>query len=282
MSIELPEARILAAQMLKQLKGKRIKTYTLHDIAKLQKIGFVNRNLADFERLRGTVVQDVITSGNTLRVKLTRRMNLVIAPEYGGKVRCVAPGAAHPEKAHLKLEFASGDGLTVRLTSMGVIHAVSDAELRDNFMIQRDFSGRPAPVDQGFTLCRFRQQLVAHGTVLKTALVGKDAVVVGLSNSAFQDILYRARLHPKWKASDLGAQQTRALYQATRALIRDRLRLGGKDEFEDLFGTPGRYIPRMGPNRRNQACDECGTPIQKLAHGGGHVYLCPSCQPVPG
>ncbi|MBT3283279.1 hypothetical protein HN376_00990 [Candidatus Bathyarchaeota archaeon] len=34
----------------------------------------------------------------------------------------------------------------------------------------------------------------------------------------------------------------------------------------------------MGPNYKNRECPNCGTTITKLAHGGGHVYLCPSCQ----
>ena len=41
-------------------------------------------------------------------------------------------------------------------------------------------------------------------------LVGKDALVVGLSNSAFQDIIYRAGLHPKRKASSLNSAAQRA------------------------------------------------------------------------
>jgi formamidopyrimidine-DNA glycosylase len=268
--------------MQEHLKGKRIRAHRLHDTERLRKIGMVNRNPADFDRLLGATIQEVMARGNTLRVKLTRHINLVIAPEYGGKIRFIAPGTAHPEKAHLKLELAGGGLLTVRLTSMGVIHAVPDVELAKDFMIARDFSGKPAPVDPSLTLGRFRKLLAAQHVGLKTVLVGKDAIVVGLSNSAFQDILYRAKLHPKWKASALGAQQTRALYQAMRALIRDRLRLGGKNEFEDLLGRPGRYVPRMGPSCKGQACNRCGRSIQKLAHGGGHVYLCPTCQPPPG
>ena len=109
---------------------------------------------------------------------------------------------------------------------------------------------------------------------------GADIVMVKPA-LAYLDIIYRAKLHPKCKASELSPQQTRALYQAMQALIQERLKLGGKDEFEDLFGQPGRYTPRMGPNWKGRACDSCGTLIAKLAHGGGHVHLCPTCQPLP-
>jgi formamidopyrimidine-DNA glycosylase len=29
---------------------------------------------------------------------------------------------------------------------------------------------------------------------------------------------------------------------------------------------------------KHQTCPKCGTPIEKLSVGGGHVYLCPNCQ----
>jgi len=61
--------------------------------------------------------------------------------------------------------------------------------------------------------------LADNNRALKSVLVGKDAVVVGLSNSAFQDIIYRARLHPKRKASELRIDERRALYDAVRVLI---------------------------------------------------------------
>jgi formamidopyrimidine-DNA glycosylase len=114
--------------------------------------------------------------------------------------------------------------------------------------------------------------------MLKSVLVGKDAVVVGLSNSAFQDIIYRARLHPKRKASELKKDERKALFDAIRLLIQERIRLNGKDQFQDLYGNQGGYTPAMGPNMKQQTCPKCGTLIEKLSMGGGHVYLCPNCQ----
>ena len=112
----------------------------------------------------------------------------------------------------------------------------------------------------------------------KSVLVGKDAVVVGLSNSAFQDIIYRAMLHPKRKASELSEDERRALYDAIRLVLQERIRLNGKDQFHDLYGNQGGYTPAMGPNMKQETCPVCGTTIEKLSVGGGHVYLCPHCQ----
>ena len=108
--------------------------------------------------------------------------------------------------------------------------------------------------------------------------MGKDAILVGISNSTFQDILYRASLHPKRKASDLNTEENRSLYDAVRFVLEERIRLEGKGQFRDIYGKLGAYTVAMGPNMKEQTCPECGAPIQKLSLGGGHVYLCPGCQ----
>jgi hypothetical protein len=51
MSIELPEAKILAEQMNKKLPGKCIRSYHLKDYERLQRIGFLNKDIKSFDML---------------------------------------------------------------------------------------------------------------------------------------------------------------------------------------------------------------------------------------
>ncbi len=279
MSIELPEAKILAEQMNKELRGKRIKSYHLQDYERLQRIGFLNRDTKDFDQLVNGKIESVISRGNVIRVKLNNGMNLILAPEYGGKIFYHTSVKTVPTKFHLKVDFSDDTVLTVRLTSMGLIQAMKDNDLERSYVYRRDFNSEVlSPIDEEFTFERFSKLLAENNRMLKSVLVGKDAVVVGLSNSAFQDIIYRARLHPKRKASELNKDERRALYDAIRLVLQERIRLKGKDQFFDLYGNQGGYTPAMGPNMKQQTCPACGTPIEKLSVGGGHVYLCPHCQ----
>ena len=59
MSIELPEAQILAEQMDKELRGKQIRSYGLFEYQKMQKIGFINKNLKDFDLLLNVRIESV-------------------------------------------------------------------------------------------------------------------------------------------------------------------------------------------------------------------------------
>lgn len=279
MSIELPEARILAGQMDEELRGKRIGSCSLEDYERLQRVGFLNKDVRDFDRLVDGRIERVVSRGNVILVELDKGMNLLIAPEYGGRVLYHAGVDTVPEKHHLKVDFADGTALTVRLASMGVIQAVDDTNLEKSYVYRRDFSERLSPGDEAeFTLERFSELLKERSQQLKQVLVGKDAVVVGISNSAFQDVVYRAGLHPKRKGSELSDGERRALYDAMKLVLQERTRFGGKDQFIDLYGNRGGYTPAMGPNMKQQACPLCGTPIERLSVGGGQVYFCPKCQ----
>jgi formamidopyrimidine-DNA glycosylase len=279
MSIELPEAQILAMQMNKELVGKRVKTYSLKDCERLQRIGFVSKDIRAFDQIVSRKVESVISRGNAIHVKLDNEVNLILSPEYGGEVFYHTNATATPEKFHLKIGFNDDTALTVRLTSMGGIHVMKNSDLTHSYIFKRDFNPNIlSPTDAEFTFEQFSKLLADNNRALKSVLVGKDAVVVGLSNSAFQDILYRAKLHPKRKASELNADEQRTLFNAVRNVLQERIRLGGRDQFLDLYGKQGGYTPAMGPNMKQQNCPTCGSLIEKLSIGGGQVFLCPKCQ----
>jgi len=279
MSIELPEAKILAEQMNEELQGKRIKPYHLQNHEKLQRIGMINKDNRSFDQLVNGKIESVISRGNVIRLKLNNGMNLILGPEYGGKIFYHTSKKTVPSKFHLKVDFNDDTALTVRLNSMGLINAVKDGDLERSYVYKRDFNPDVlSPIDEEFTFQRFSKLLEDNNRMLKSVLVGKDAVVVGLSNSAFQDIIYRARLHPKRKASELSEDEKHSLYDETELVLQERIRLNGKDQFYDLYGKQGGYTPAMGPNMKQQTCPVCGTPIERMSVGGGHTYFCPKCQ----
>jgi formamidopyrimidine-DNA glycosylase len=279
MSIELPEAKILAEQMNRELRGKRVKSYRLQDCMRLQRLGFVNKDTRPFDKLVGGKIEAVTSRGNVIRVKIDSGVNVILAPEYGGRILYHTNEEAVPDKLHLRIDFDDSTVLTVRLTGMGVIQAFNDDEINKSYVYRRDFSETLSPIDdKEFTFKRFAELATNENLALKSALVGKDAMVVGLSNSAFQDIIYRAKLHPKRKTSELNENEKRALYDTIRNTLQKRILRGGKSEFLDLYGKQGRYTPAMGPNMKGQACPRCGTLVEKLSIGGGVTYFCPKCQ----
>ncbi len=184
-----------------------------------------------------------------------------------------------PEKYHLQLNFNDGTFLTVRLTSMGCIQVFGDDNLERSYVYVRDHMSKLDPMDEGeFTFVRFSDLLQSQARMLKSVLLGKDAIIVGVSNSAFQEIAYKAKIHPKRKASDLDGNERLVLYDSIRGILGERIRLKGKEGFVDLYGNPGGYKPVMASDMMGKPCPECGTAIEKLAIAGGPSYFCPHCQ----
>ena len=279
LSIELPEAQVLAKQMNKELRGKQVRTCQMQNSQKLQKVGFINKDLSDFTRLIDGRIEAVVSRGNVIRVNLDKGMNLILAPEYGGKILYKEKDSMVPPKFHLKLGFTDDSALIVTLTGMGVIQALRDEELEHSYVYRRDFSNTASPVnDNEFTYERFSKYLANKSVNIKSVLVGKDAVVVGLSNSTFQDMLYWAGINPRRKASDLAENEKNRLFDAMKLIIQQRIESGGKDQFTDLYGKEGSYNPAMGPNMKGKTCAVCGNKVEKLSLGGGQVYYCPECQ----
>jgi len=278
MSIELAEAQILAEQLKTVIIGKKVINYQLKDYDKMQKIGFINKNLNDFEKLIDRTISNIIARGNVIRIQMTDQVNLILGPEYGGIIQFYEGNKKHSAKFHLLLTFLDQTSLTIRLISMGGIFVSLDNDLDSIYLYHRDFSDKLSPVDPNFSIEDFMNRFSHLNRNLKSVLVGKDAIIVGISNSAFQDILFRAKLHPKRKALSLTLQESEALYNAIRDLINERMRLGGKMDFIDLFGKKGRYEPVMGPNKKDTSCKCCKKPIEKISFGGGQIYLCLECQ----
>ncbi|MFX0084503.1 MAG: DNA-formamidopyrimidine glycosylase family protein [Candidatus Hodarchaeota archaeon] len=278
MSIEGPEALILSNQMNEVLLEKKIDSYHMHNYERMQKVGFFNKDINDFEKLLNGKIISVKSRGNVIRVEFNNDMNLLIAPEYGGEILYHRDDKAISKNYHMKIRFSDNTFLTVRIKSMGCILTINNEDLSSSYMYKRDFLSGISPFEENFTLELFSEKISNINRNLKAILVGKDALLVGLSNSAFQDIIYRAKLYPKKKGSELKKLEIEELFNAIKTLINERLELGGKSQFIDLYSKKGRYIPAMGPNMKDQECSDCGTGIKKLSFGGGQIFLCPRCQ----
>ncbi len=280
-SVEIAEALVLARQMNRRLPGRKVASVTLHGQERLAKLGFMNPDPDDYQRLVGRRVLAVGARGLTILVEMDGGMRLVLGPEYGGVVRLfeeAEEAGSEAAKANLVLAFRNGSLLTVRLTGLGSIRVEPIWSLEGNYLYRRDFLGAADPLGRSLTAGRFRALLAQRYRPLKAALVGRDAVVVGLGNSAFQEVVFEAGLHPKRRASGLSAAEAHALHVALRGALKERLRLGGKEGFVDLDGRPGRYQPAMGPHLAGRRCPRCGAKVAKVAIGGGPTYFCPRCQ----
>ena len=74
MSVELPETQIPAEQMSSTILEKKIKSCDLQDYDKLQRVGFMNKDLNDYDRQIGCKVKSIARRGNVIRIQMNKKM----------------------------------------------------------------------------------------------------------------------------------------------------------------------------------------------------------------
>ena len=173
------------------LKGKQVAGVELKNCEKLQTLGCFNKNRSDCEQLVGAKIESVISRGVALLVKFSGGKNLLLAPEYGGRIIYHPENAAVPDTFHFKMVLADNSAFTVALSGFGGVQMLSDDLLNVSYIYKRDFSDVPSPSGDEFRFDSFRQGLANKNVNMKAAIVGTEALVVGLSNSSFQDILFQ-------------------------------------------------------------------------------------------
>lgn len=116
----------------------------------------------------------------------------------------------------------------------------------------------------------FAALLTRRRAAVKAVLVDQHAIA-GLGNLLADEILWRARIAPRRKASDLTGEEQGRLYREMRKVLRASIRAGR---------VPGRPSWLTGSRDDPAAtCPRCGTRLERGRTGGRATIWCPRCQP---
>jgi formamidopyrimidine-DNA glycosylase len=172
-----------------------------------------NRTPNEFETLTcGKTIGKANAKGKWLFVSLEPGYILVLG-ECGGKVLFHPAGSQVPTKYHLYLVFEDGSAVTATTQLWGTMELYEKGQERNRQYI-RDM--RPTPVEPDFTFEYFSallDELALGEARAAKGLLTQEQLIPGLGNAIAQDILFRARLHPKHPIDDLTKAQKRLLYR---------------------------------------------------------------------
>ena len=274
--IELPEAVTLARQINATLRGKSLvggmRGNTPH------KFAFYSREPEAYAAiLPGRTVGEAAAYGSTLRVPLEPGYLLVLG-EGGERIVYHADAKQVPAKHQLLLHFADDSYLSVRVSGWGACFLFTPDELAAH-----PFAGREktSPLSEAFSRETFETLFDGLKPDAKASVkyfLISEPGVFGVGNGYLQDILFRAKLHPRRPAAGLSAAERDALYTAVRGTLQQAVEQGGRDTERDLFDRPGGYLKLMDTRRAGQPCPVCGATVVKEQFLGGAVYFCPTCQ----
>jgi len=273
---ELPEFITLARQANEMFEGKIIAEGHLGNSP--HKFVWYNRKPEEFAALTaGKRVGRAVSKAKWLFVPLEPGYVLLLG-ECGGKVLYHVPVANLPDKYHLLLRFEDGSSLTAMTSMWGAMELYEAGKEQERQYIK---DMRATPADPGFTFAYFsaliHEVLTGEQRSVK-GLLTQDQLIPGLGNAIAQDILFRARLHPRRSLADLDPGQRRDLYAAILDTVREVTKKGGRNDETDLFGKPGGYVRIMDSHAAGKPCPECGRTVEKIQYLGGACYFCPKCQ----
>jgi len=274
--IELPEAMVVARQMSQELQGKRIASCVRGNES--HKFAFYSRTAEAYETILGGKVMGATTGhGSAILASVEPDYTLVLG---GGGERILfhKTESALPKKHHLLLRYQDGTCLTVTVQGWGNVLLLDRSELVEHPHVG---VGRVAALSEGFTFETFQGLFGGLEQGDKRSVkffVISEPGVWGVGNGYLQDILFRARLHPKRRAVDLDEEERHALYRAIRLTLQQAVELGGRDTERDLYNRAGAYRRIMHSKSVGRPCPECGTPIEKMQYLGGACYVCPECR----
>jgi len=140
---------------------------------------------------------------------------------------------------------------------------------------------RTTPVDPEYSLeylSALIEECAKEGSRSVKGLLTQDQLIPGLGNSIAQDIMFKAKLHPKQPIAGLSKEQIKNLHQAIVSTVTEAIRQGGRNDETDLYGNQGKYRRIMDKTAAGRPCPECGTKVEKMAYLGGTCYYCPKCQ----
>ena len=273
---EIPEFMTLAGQINDTLKGKTIREGHLGN--KPHKFVWYNRTHEEFERLtRGKKVGESRTKGRWLFVALDPGYVLVLG-ECGGKVLYHPPGAKVPKTYHLRIVFDDDSSLTVTTQIWGAIELYEQGQEQKRQYIK---DMRTTPIEPEFSFDYFSNLIDIRADEKKRSVKGlltQEQIIPGLGNSIAQDIMFRARLHPKHPLDDLNHGQRRALHDAILTTVDQVIDKGGRYDEYDLHNNLGQYVRLMDKHAVGHPCPVCGSSVEKVQYLGGTCYFCPNCQ----
>lgn len=267
--IELPEAHVLAQQLAATVTGSAVESVVAGKSP--HRFAFFT---GDPQLLAGCTVTDAVAYGGLVELGFGE-LRLVLGD--GVNLRHHGAGERPPARHQLLLAFTNGSALSATVSLYGQFSTFTGSLDNRYYQVARS---RPSPLGEAFDAAYFAGLLSEPGAgkLSLKALLATGQRIPGLGNGVLQDLLWRARMHPRTKMAALDGDARHRLFTAVAGGLRDMAAAGGRDTELDLFGEPGGYATVLSRRHLGQPCPRCGHAIARQAYLGGNIYVCEVCQ----
>jgi formamidopyrimidine-DNA glycosylase len=273
---ELPEVETMVRGLRPALTGRRVRRIEILDPFLVE--GCTAAELA--RQGRNATVSAVGRRGKWVVVTLAEsRGIIVIQPRMSGGFWLVEP--ERPERIRLVFHLQKPHAMVWYCDTrrLGKIQWY-----RDSRAAGRAFSSSHGPDALEISRDQLAERLSRTGRSTKPTLLDQR-VVAGIGNIYADEILHRARIHPKRPAAALSSAEVYRLHGAMVEVLTMAIALEGSSfdaNYRTVLGLEGGFLTQNSVyGRENQPCPTCAQPITRARIAGltgRSTYFCPHCQ----
>jgi formamidopyrimidine-DNA glycosylase len=250
-------------------------------------------------QIRGRRIERVGRRAKWLVLDLDDEAVLAIQVKMTGQLFVLPEGTVHDSHVHLRLTLdggpVAGQGRIEgprwllfrdvrKFGRVGIYRRARDGTILGEHDEGRLFGAHgPEPLEDDFTVRRFRERLRQRRGRLKTTLLDQS-FISGVGNIYADESLWRARLHPLRSADSLNPDQERRLYEAIRGVMNEAIERRGSsvDDYTAPEGG-GQMQEHLDVYQRTGApCRRCRRPIRRFELNARGTHFCSWCQRLPG
>lgn len=273
--LEIPEAHVISSQIREAASGRTIEK-VLAASSPHKFAWFFGEPAGYASLLTGQTIDGAQPLGGL--VEITAGRARIVAGD-GTAIRLYEPGQPLPAKHQLLLGLDNGAALVFSVQMYGGIWAFGEGQFANPYY--EVATVKPSPLSPAFDEAYFAALLDGQpGNLTAKALLATGQRIPGLGNGTLQDILLRARIHPRRKLRDLSGSDLHVLYTAIHETLQAMVSRGGRATEKDLRGDAGGFASLAWLAAGGKPCPQCGGRIIKEIYLGGSIYFCPACQPT--
>ena len=269
---ELPEVETVVRDLRPRLVGRRIATLVCHFPGVLVVGEALDPRAADGKR-----VESISRRGKLVLIDLEGELGMSVHLRMTGHLSIEDPVAPYRTHTHVTATLEGGEELRfVDPRRFGRVELRTRADRAATPFLQA-LGPEPTDVDAATLAAR----LEGRRGPMKGGLLNQH-VVAGLGNIYVDEILHRARVHPRQEADRLLQREVEAVVDAMHDVLEDAIGSGGSTirDYRSPSGVEGEFTARHRVfGRDGLPCTTCDRPIRKIRLSGRGTHFCPACQP---
>ena len=271
---ELPEVESVRVALEAPLRGRRIEGVRLPD----ERCAAHPAAEAFCDSLRGREFSALGRRGKFLYAALDDGGKLVVHLRMTGRLLLAEAGEA--STAHTRAAFLLDDGRELRFVDarrFGRLWLLRPGE-EDTYTGMAGLG--PEPDDPALDAAYLRGVCGKSRRAVKACLLDQS-VVAGIGNIYSDEVLHVARIRPDRPACSLSAEEWERLAEYIPRVVRffAEKNLVTFEEYRQSAGLEYRNTPWLRVyGHAGEACDICGTALERRVIGGRSSVFCPNCQ----